>query len=46
MACQGEFFVNYPLNAKENEKHALDFAFHLSPFSVLVCLVFGLIGRC
>jgi hypothetical protein len=46
MACQGEFFVNNPLNVRDNEEHALDFALHLSPFLVSVCLSFGLIGRC
>jgi hypothetical protein len=30
LACQGELFVNNPLDVKENDEHALDFAFHLS----------------
>jgi hypothetical protein len=29
-ACQDEFFVNSPLDVKENGEHALDFAFCLS----------------
>jgi hypothetical protein len=33
LACQDEFFVNNPLDVKENDEHALDFALHLSPFS-------------
>jgi hypothetical protein len=35
LACQDEFFVNNPLDVKENYKHALDFALHL--FAFLVC---------
>jgi hypothetical protein len=30
LACQDELFVNHPLDAKENDEHALDFALHLS----------------
>jgi hypothetical protein len=30
LACQAELFVNNPLNAKENNEHALDFALQLS----------------
>jgi hypothetical protein len=30
LACQDEFFVNSPLDVKENDEHALDFALHLS----------------
>jgi hypothetical protein len=29
LACQDEFFVNNPLDVKENDGHALDFALHL-----------------
>jgi hypothetical protein len=37
LACQHEFFVNNPLDIKENDEHAFDFAFHLSHlFSVSV----------
>jgi hypothetical protein len=36
LTCQKEFFVNNPLDVKENDEHALDFALHLS------CLFFGL----
>jgi hypothetical protein len=28
LACQGEFFVNTPLDVKENDELALDFALH------------------
>jgi hypothetical protein len=39
--CQDEFFVDHPLDIKENDEHALDFAFHLSLlFSVPVILDF------
>jgi hypothetical protein len=40
LACQDEFFVNNPLDVKENNEHALDFALHLSlsPFSVSVSM--------
>jgi hypothetical protein len=34
LASQDEFFVNDPLDFKENDRHALDFALHL------VCLFF------
>jgi hypothetical protein len=38
-ACQDEFFVNSPLDLKENYEHALDFALHLFRlFSVSVSL--------
>jgi hypothetical protein len=30
LACQDEFFVNIPLDVKENEQHALEFALQLS----------------
>jgi hypothetical protein len=30
LTCQDEFFVNNPLDVKENDKHDLDFALHLS----------------
>jgi hypothetical protein len=30
LACQDDLFVNNPLNVKESEEHALDFALHLS----------------
>jgi hypothetical protein len=30
LACQDEFFVHNPLDAVENDEHALDFALHLS----------------
>jgi hypothetical protein len=30
LACQEELFVTDPLDVKENDEHALDFAFHLS----------------
>jgi hypothetical protein len=30
LACQDEFFVNNPLDAEENDEHALNFALHLS----------------
>jgi hypothetical protein len=30
MACQEDFFVNYPLDAKEHDEHALDFVLHPS----------------
>jgi hypothetical protein len=30
LACQDEFFANHPLDVKENDEHALDFALHLS----------------
>jgi hypothetical protein len=33
LACQDEFFVNSPLDIKENYEHALDFAHHLSHLS-------------
>jgi hypothetical protein len=36
--CQDEFFVNNPLDVKENDEHALGFALHLSPFPVSVSL--------
>jgi hypothetical protein len=29
LASQDEFFVNNPLNVKENDEHSLDFALHL-----------------
>jgi hypothetical protein len=29
-ACQDECFVNNPLDVKEDDEHALDFALHLS----------------
>jgi hypothetical protein len=45
MACQDEVFVNNPLDVKENDEHALDFAFRLSHlFSVSASLDFS-IGR-
>jgi hypothetical protein len=28
--CQDEFFVNTPLDVKENDEHAIHFALHLS----------------
>jgi hypothetical protein len=30
LACQNKFFVNNPLDVKENDEHALDLALHLS----------------
>jgi hypothetical protein len=30
LTCQGKFFVNIPLEVKENDEHALGFALHLS----------------
>jgi hypothetical protein len=30
LACQNEFFVNNPLDSKENYEHVPDFALHLS----------------
>jgi hypothetical protein len=30
LACQGKFFMDNPLDVKENEEHVLDFALHLS----------------
>jgi hypothetical protein len=33
LACQEEFFVNNPLDAKENNEHALDFTLHLPHLS-------------
>jgi hypothetical protein len=30
LGLQDEFFVNNPLDVKENDEHALNFAFHLS----------------
>jgi hypothetical protein len=30
LACQDEFLLNNPLDVKENDEHALDFALHLS----------------
>jgi hypothetical protein len=30
LACQDEFFVNNPLDIKENDEYALDFVLHLS----------------
>jgi hypothetical protein len=30
LACQDKFFVNNPLDAKENDEHFLDFALYLS----------------
>jgi hypothetical protein len=30
LACQDEFFVNNPLDVKENDEHAVDFALQLS----------------
>jgi hypothetical protein len=42
LACQNEFFVNNPLDVKENDEHAFDFALHLSRrFSVSVSLDFS-----
>jgi hypothetical protein len=29
-ACQGKFFVNNPLDVRENDEHALDFTLHFS----------------
>jgi hypothetical protein len=41
LAFQDEFFVNNPLDANENDEHALDFVLHLSRlFSVSVGLGF------
>jgi hypothetical protein len=41
LACQDEFFVNNPLDVKENDEHALDVAVHLSRlFPVLNSLKF------
>jgi hypothetical protein len=33
LACQDKFFVNNPLDVKENGERALDFALHLSRLS-------------
>jgi hypothetical protein len=30
LVCQGEFFVNNPVDVKENDEHAFDFALRLS----------------
>jgi hypothetical protein len=30
LACQEEFFVNNPIDAKENDEHAPDYGLHLS----------------
>jgi hypothetical protein len=30
VACNGEFFVNFPFDVKENYEHAFDIALHLS----------------
>jgi hypothetical protein len=38
LACQDEFFVNNLLDAKENDEHALDFAFHFPLRGLLLCL--------
>jgi hypothetical protein len=38
LACQDIFFVNNPLNVKQNDEHALYFALHLS------CLFYSLGG--
>jgi hypothetical protein len=43
-ACQGEFFVNNPLHAKENYKYALDFALHMSRVFGLVKFVLSVYG--
>jgi hypothetical protein len=40
LSCQDEFFVNRPLDIKETEELALDFAFYPSPFSVSASLYF------
>jgi hypothetical protein len=29
LACQGELYVDNPIDVKENDGHALDFALHL-----------------
>jgi hypothetical protein len=34
LAYQNKFFLNNPLDIKENYEHALDFALRLSPFSI------------
>jgi hypothetical protein len=38
MACQDEFFVNNPLDVKENDDHALDFALSFPLGGLLLCL--------
>jgi hypothetical protein len=41
LICQGEFFVNNPIDIKENDDHAIDFTLHLfSPVSVSLSLGF------
>jgi hypothetical protein len=46
LACQDEFFVNNPLDAKENDGQAVDFVLHLSRFfSVSVSLDFPCTAR-
>jgi hypothetical protein len=45
LAYQDKFFVNNPLDVKENDEHDFEFALHLSClFSVLVSLGFPLRG--
>jgi hypothetical protein len=40
LACQDEFFVSNPLDFKENDEHALDFAFRLCCLLRSRCLQF------
>jgi hypothetical protein len=42
LACQDQFFENNSLDVKEHDEHSLNFAYHLSPFLVLVSLDFSI----
>jgi hypothetical protein len=39
LACQDQFFVNSPLDIKENDEHAHDVALHLLLGGLLLCLM-------
>jgi hypothetical protein len=39
LACQDQFFVNNPLDVKENDEHAHEFALHLLLGGLLLCLM-------
>jgi hypothetical protein len=41
-----KFFVNKPLDAKENDEHAIDFSLHLSHFFSLSEFVLSMYSLC
>jgi hypothetical protein len=46
LTCQGELFVNNPIDVKENYEHALGFALHLSRLFGLGEFGLSMYGSC